>query len=280
MKPDGTQVGSVIPGYRILSIKTSDSNLSICVLASGSKGNAIFVSDGSTSILFDAGLSGIEIERRLESRGLDPEQIDAIVVSHEHSDHIQGVGVLSRRYRLPVHITKKTQGAAGNFLGEIRMPVHFKCGSPFCIGSLAIHPFSISHDAVDPAGFTISRNGIRLGIATDLGIATTLVREHLKGCDLIVMEANHDSRMLSEGPYPWPLKQRVKSREGHLSNDDAKALLVEVKQDRLKHVILAHLSETNNTEEKAASRVGEAICGSGINLVVARQDCSSQMIKV
>lgn len=263
-----------------MSIKRSDSHLSVCVLGSGSKGNAIFVSDGATSILFDAGLSGIEIERRLASRGLDPDQIDAIVVSHEHSDHIQGVGVLSRRYQLPVHITQKTHGAAENFLGKIHMPVNFQCGNSFHIGSLAIHPFSISHDAVDPVGFTISSNGIRIGIATDLGIATTMVREHLKGCDLIVIEANHDSRMLSEGPYPWPLKQRVKSRAGHLSNDDAKALLAEVKQDRLKHVILAHLSETNNTQEKAVSRVGEAICGSGIKLVAARQDCSSQMIRV
>jgi phosphoribosyl 1,2-cyclic phosphodiesterase len=280
MKPNGIQADSVIPGYKILNQEASASNLSVCVLASGSKGNAVFVSDGSTSILLDAGLSGIEMERRLESRGLDPERIDAIVVSHEHSDHIQGVGVLSRRYRLPVHITRKTFQAAETVLGKIHMPVYFSCGNPFCIGSLAIHPFSISHDAADPAGFTISGNGARLGIATDLGIATAMVREHLKGCDLIVMEANHDSRMLTEGPYPWPLKQRVKSREGHLSNDDARALLSEVKQDRLKHVILAHLSEINNTHEKAVSTVGEAIGRSKINLVVARQDCSTHLIQV
>jgi phosphoribosyl 1,2-cyclic phosphodiesterase len=179
-----------------------------------------------------------------------------------------------------VHITRKTHQAAESFIGKIHMPVNFRCGNPFHIGSLAIHPFSISHDAADPAGFTISGNGARLGIVTDLGTATAMVREHLKGCDLIVMEANHDSRMLSEGPYPWPLKQRVKSRQGHLSNDDAKALLAEVKQERLKHVILAHLSEINNTQEKAFSRVAEAICGSEINLVVASQDRSSQMIKV
>jgi phosphoribosyl 1,2-cyclic phosphodiesterase len=253
---------------------------SVCVLASGSKGNAIFVSDGSTSILFDAGLSGVEIERRLTSRELSPSSINAIVVSHEHTDHIQGVGVLARRYKIPVYISHQTYQAAKKSLGKISDSSYFICGKAFCIGSLIIHPFSISHDANDPAGFTVKKNSTKLGIATDLGIATSMVREHLKECDIIILEANHDSQMLNQGPYPWPLKQRVKSRTGHLSNDDAKTLLDDVKNEKLKHVVLAHLSETNNTHEKAFSTVAEALNGREINLIVACQDRSSKIIRI
>lgn len=269
----------VIPGYSGLKkSRCQDLNLSVCMLASGSKGNAIFVSDGITSILFDAGLSGKEMERRLTSRKLSPAGINAIIVSHEHSDHIQGVGVLARRYKIPVYINHQTYQAAKNFLGAIPDSIHFICGNDFSIGDLLIHPFSISHDANDPAGFTVKKNGAKLGIATDVGIVTSMVREHLKGCDIIILEANHDIQMLAQGPYPWPLKQRVKSRAGHLSNDDAKALLADVKHEKLKHVILAHLSETNNTHEKAFSTVVEALNGCEVNLIVAHQDSSSKII--
>jgi len=257
-----------------------ESTFSVCVLASGSKGNAIFVSDGSTSILVDAGLSGKEIERRLASRELSPSCLNAIVVSHEHRDHIQGVGVLARRLKIPVYISPQTHEAAKNSLGKISDAIHFSCGDAFQIDSLTIHPFSISHDANDPAGFTIQKKTTKVGIATDLGIATSMVREHLKGCDLIVLEANHDDRMLTQGPYPWSLKQRVKSRAGHLSNDDAKALLDDIKNEKLKHVVLAHLSETNNTHEKAFSTVAEALNGSRVNLIVANQDHSSKIIRI
>lgn len=263
-------------------MKENDQNVNIrvCMLASGSKGNAIYVSDGITSILFDAGLSGKELERRLTSRNLSPDSIRAIVVSHEHSDHIQGVGILARRYKIPVYINQQTYQAAQNSLGAISDAIHFTCGSTFTIDDLTIHPFSISHDAHDPAGFTVKKNGTKLGIATDLGIATSMVREHLKGCDILIIEANHDSQMLTTGPYPWPLKQRVKSRAGHLSNDDTRDLLDDVKHEKLKHVILAHLSETNNTHEKAFSTVIQALRGSKSNLMVARQDCSSKIIQV
>ena len=263
-------------------MKENDQNINIrvCMLASGSKGNAIYVSDGTTSILFDAGLSGKEMERRMTSQKIPPSSINAIVVSHEHSDHIQGVGILARRYQIPVYMNRQTHEAAKSALGSISDSIHFACGNTFAINDLTIHPFSISHDANDPAGFTVQRNGAKLGIATDLGFATSMVREHLKGCDILVIEANHDSQMLTQGPYPWSLKQRVKSRSGHLSNDDARELLMDVRHDQLKHVILAHLSETNNTHEKAFSAVIRALNGSKSDLIVARQDCSSQIIQV
>jgi phosphoribosyl 1,2-cyclic phosphodiesterase len=257
--------------------QSCDYNLAICILASGSKGNATYISDGDTSILIDAGLSGVEIERRLISRNLVPEQLDAIIVSHEHSDHIQGVGVLSRRYKLPVYINQKTHQASHR-LGSLHDTKSFECGKPFRICNLTIHPFSISHDAEDPVGFTIGQNGTTIAIATDLGIATAMVKEHLKHCTLLILEANHDPQMLETGPYPWPLKQRIKSRTGHLSNTSSKILLEELQHENLKHVILAHLSETNNNPQLAFDEVAKALTRCSAKLAVADQYTSSPVI--
>lgn len=253
-----------------------DYNLGVCILASGSKGNAIFISSGDTSLLIDAGLSGIEIERRLKSRGLDPKDLDAVLVTHEHHDHIHGVGVLSRRFKLPVYINSKTQKAAVSQLGNLHAFKTFECGLMFTINDLAIHPFSTSHDAIDPCGFTVNQNGTKIGIATDLGIATAMVKEHLKDCSLLILEANHDEQMLIDGPYPWPVKQRIKSRNGHLSNAASKILLNELQHDGLKHVMLAHLSETNNTPQKAFNEVRRALTRCTPHLSVASQnECGS-----
>jgi phosphoribosyl 1,2-cyclic phosphodiesterase len=279
MKPTETAVDSDIQGVKMKDYPDSDQfqikpdyNLGVCILASGSKGNAIFISSGDTSLLIDAGLSGIEIDRRLRSRGLDPKNLDAILVSHEHSDHIQGVGVLSRRYKLPVYINSKTRRSAVSRLGDLFDFKKFECGSMFTINDLSIHPFSISHDAQDPCGFTINQNGTKIGIATDLGIATSMVKAHLQGCTLLILEANHDEQMLINGPYPWPIKQRIKSRTGHLSNEASKTLLNELQHDGLKHVMLAHLSETNNTPQKAVNEVGKALTRCKARLDVASQD--------
>ncbi|MGD9246556.1 MAG: MBL fold metallo-hydrolase [Desulfobacteraceae bacterium] len=261
--------------------KASSCALSVCVLASGSKGNAIYVSDGQTAVLIDAGLSGIEIQRRMEAARLDIQELEAIVVSHEHSDHVRGVGVLARRFNLPVYMTRGTAAAAAGQLGRIDDLYHFDIGTTFAINDLAIHPFAISHDASDPAGFTVARNGRKIGIATDLGIATGMVKQHLKACSLLVLEANHDPVMLTEGPYPWPLKQRIKSRSGHLSNQDSRDLLNEIKHKGLCHVILAHLSETNNTPEKAFEAVQQAIEKEDrIELQVACQDRCGDLVKL
>jgi len=251
--------------------------LTVCVLASGSRGNAVYVSDGQTAFLIDAGLSGIEIERRLGSRGLAPERLRAIIVSHEHADHINGVGVLSRRYRLPVYLNRKTAGAAKR-IGRLYRENSFDCGTGFQIGNLHIHPFSLSHDAEDPAGFTVQTNGIKIGLATDLGVVTTMVTEHLKGCRALILEANHDARMLIDGPYPWPLKQRIQSRLGHLSNTDSMNLLCEIAHAGLEHVILAHLSEINNTPATALNAIAPALSGSRTRLQVAVQDCCTEIV--
>jgi len=252
-------------------------SLAVCNLASGSKGNATYISDGQTSILIDAGLSGIELQRRLASRYLAPESLAAIIVSHEHSDHVRGAGILSRRFKLPVYINQKT-AAAAPALGSVHELKPFECGTTFTIGNLTIHPFSISHDAEDPAGFKIGSNGTTMAIATDIGIATSMVKEHLKHCALLVLEANHDPQMLETGPYPWPLKQRIQSRVGHMSNSDSKKLLHELQHANLQHVILAHLSEINNTPQKAFDEVVQALTRCDAQLTVADQYSSGPVI--
>lgn len=253
---------------------------SICVLASGSKGNAIYVSDGQTSILIDAGLSATETARRFHSRQLSPKRLDAIVVSHEHADHIQGAGALSRRYRLPVYINEQTLSAAKPQLGAVHETVKFHAGRAFCIGGLCLHPFSVSHDASDCVGFTIQDGATKMGIATDLGVATQLVCHHLKGCRLIILEANHDPRMLEDGPYPWHVKHRIRSRLGHLSNEASRNLLQEVSHSELSHVVLAHISETNNYPEKALSVVGEVVSENRTRLSVAHQHMAGEIIEL
>ena len=255
----------------------ADYSLAVCVLASGSRGNAIYISDGVTAILVDAGLSGIEIKRRLLSRGLNPKDLDAILVTHEHSDHIQAVGVLSRQLKLPVYLNRQMEKKApiGNAVHEIRT---FQGGLNFRINNLVVHPFAISHDATDPVGFTIGQNGRRIGLATDLGTVTPLVKANLKNCHLLIIEANHDPDMLINGPYPWPLKQRIQSRSGHLSNKQSKDLLVALQHSGLEHVILAHLSETNNTPQKVLSEVSKALTHCNPRLTVASQSRCGEVI--
>jgi phosphoribosyl 1,2-cyclic phosphodiesterase len=252
----------------------------VCMLASGSRGNAIYLAAGRTAILFDAGLSGKELERRMRERQLSPAGLSAIVVSHEHSDHIHGVGVLSRRYQLPVYISPATGKAAADHLGRLHQVRPFCCGKSFALDDVVIHPFSVSHDAEDPAGFTVSHQDHKIGIATDLGIATGMVIQHLQRCDMLVLESNHDPQMLIEGPYPWHLKQRIKGRSGHLSNLDAMHLLKEIQHSRLAWVILAHLSQQNNHPEKALQTVRQAMDENCCNprFYVAAQDVVSEVL--
>ncbi len=258
-----------------------NNTLNVCPLASGSKGNCLHVSTEHSALLIDAGLSGVEVERRLAAIGFAPENLTAIIITHEHSDHVKGAGILSRRFNIPVHINEKTYHACSN-LGKIEQLKFFECGRSFDIEGIRISPFSISHDASDPVGLTLEYKDKKLGIATDLGIVTTLVKEHLKECSLLYLESNHDPDMLINGAYPWHLKQRIKSRTGHLSNYDARDLLTELKHQNndLKHVILAHLSEENNTPERALQTVKEALNGDDISLAVALPDKPGKLIKL
>jgi phosphoribosyl 1,2-cyclic phosphodiesterase len=179
-----------------------------------------------------------------------------------------------RRHRLPVYLTAGT-GQAATALHELPEIHSFACGREFRINTLSIRPFSISHDARDPAGFRIGANGVRIGIATDLGHVTALVREHLRGCRLLIMEANHDPDMLMNGPYPWFLKQRIRGRTGHLANHETGRLLADLLHPGLEQVVLAHLSETNNTPEKALAEASSPLAGASVRLVAASQDAAS-----
>ena len=254
--------------------------LSVCALASGSRGNALFVAGGNSAVLVDAGLSGIEIQRRMDARGLSPEKLTAVVISHEHGDHIRGAGILSRRYQIPLYISHDTYGAAAAKLGPLEACRHFRCGTAFQVGDLTVTPFSISHDAADPSGFTFAHGGVKMGMATDLGVATHLVKAHLRGSALVYVEANHDPDMLIRGPYPWHLKQRVKSRLGHLSNQEAADLINEIRDETLSHVILGHLSEENNHPDLAHDTVARHLDGPGpsVCLSVATPDVPGSVI--
>ncbi len=257
----------------------TNNSFCICPLASGSKGNSLFVSCRNNSILIDAGLSGIEIERRLNILNISPESLTAIIITHEHSDHIKGAGILSRRFKIPVYITEQTYEACRT-LGKIEDLCFFQCGVSFEIDQILVSPFSTSHDAIDPVGLTMEYNGHKIGIATDLGIVTTLVKEHLKNSNILYLESNHDIDMLINGSYPWHLKQRIKGRTGHLSNMDAGILVSELRTDALKHVILAHLSEENNCPQKAVQEISKSLNGSNVVLHVARPDQPGTIIKL
>lgn len=259
---------------------TNHGGISLCVLASGSRGNAVYLASEAGALLIDAGLSGREIERRLRQQHLDPCHLVAILVTHEHSDHIRGVGVLARRYKLPVYMTAPTHRAARDTIGELPACHYFEPGKGFQVADFAIHPFALPHDAADPVGFTFARNGSRLGLATDLGVATGLVEERLKGCDLLLVEANHDKEMLANGPYPWHLKQRIRSRIGHLSNRATGELLGRLIHPNLRQIILGHLSETNNSHRLARQAVETALDSLAVPIHTARQEKSSPIFRV
>lgn len=250
--------------------------MNVSVLASGSSGNSIFVQAGTTRVLVDAGLAGKPIEKRLESIGVSPASLHAIVVSHEHSDHIKGVGVLARRFGLPVWLTQGTFEACKEkvFRGKERVRV-FENDEPFVLGDLHFEPYALSHDAVDPVNFIISDGDSSIGIATDMGTVTHLVRERLRGTDLVVLESNYDRNMLMAGPYPWDLKRRISGNRGHLSNSAAAETLRDLVEGGLKQAVLAHLSEHSNRPTLASETCRAQLNGLGardFSLSVATQE--------
>ena len=240
--------------------------MKVHALVSGSSGNCILIENGETRILVDCGVSGVEAERRLKKVGCPPERLQAILVTHEHTDHVQGAGILARRFGIPVHLTAGTMSACNGSLGRIAQPAVIEPGTGFAIEDLVVHPFTIPHDAVDPVGFTFHNGREKAGIATDLGFATGVVKDHLEECNLIVMEYNHDLKMLAEGPYPEELQRRIRSREGHLSNEQAGEMLDSIFQKNpstLSAVVLAHLSEKNNHPDLARKSAERVVSGQG-----------------
>lgn len=235
-------------------------------LYSGSSGNCSIVTIGKTNILVDAGMTGKAILSALETVGVDPCKLNAIVVTHEHSDHIKGVGVFSRKYDIPVYANEGTWKAMSPLIGDVSM--HnirtFVNGQNFYIGDADITPFNISHDAADPVGYSFCGGGARIVYMTDTGCVNEALRTIASGADLLFLEANHDVDMLKRGPYPYPLKKRILSEKGHLSNVAAGEFLKKLFPTGVRRVILAHLSRENNTEQIAYSTVRQALVDDGI----------------
>lgn len=237
-----------------------------CPLASGSKGNCIYLGTGQTKILIDAGLSGKAIISKLNEINIDIKDIDAILVTHEHSDHIQGLKVLAYRMGIPILANTETAKGIVEHFGDCPKFKIFSTGETFEFGDMEIHPFSVQHDTVDPVAFTIRTNNLKLGFCTDLGFVTSLVINHLKECDYLYVEANHQPSMVHSSARPMVYKQRVLSRSGHLSNEECGKLLAQIAHPNLKHVHLAHLSSECNSPEVAISTIQNILKDHGISL--------------
>lgn len=251
--------------------------IEFCSLGSGSRGNALLVRTTNTCVLVDCGFGLREFERRLERSGMHPRDIDAILVTHEHSDHIGGVAALARRHDYRVHATSGTARAAG--FDGLRVEV-LLAERRERIGDIDVLPVTVPHDAREPCQFVLGSGGRTLGVLTDLGCVTQLVRSCYSACDALLLESNHDSEMLANGAYPRALKQRVAGPYGHLSNTQAAQLLSGVERGALQHVVAGHLSEQNNAAEVARVALGTVLSGSDAQLHLADQGFGSGWLRI
>ncbi len=259
-----------------------------CSLFSGSSGNALFISAGGKNVLVDAGVSARRIEQALRAIGEDPARLDALLVTHEHSDHSRCLGVLARRFRIPVYANEATWRRMIPWLGRIEADQcrRFITGQSFDLGELQVLPFAIPHDAVDPVAFSFFCSGRKLTTATDIGHVNEELFTAAGGSDLLMLEANHDLNMLDNGSYPLPLKQRIRGAHGHLCNDSAGEFLVRAARAGMKRFILGHLSGENNLPELAYATVCGHLAGAGFSpgrdfeLEVAPRDGSSRVFSV
>lgn len=265
--------------------------MELCSIASGSSGNCIYVGSHATHLLVDVGISGKRTENGLNSIGLSCKDVDAILITHEHSDHISGLGVLSRKYHIPIYATGKTIEAIkrSSSLGKIdeELFVPIKADEAFTIKDIIIDPMQTSHDAADPVAYRMKYGSKKVAIATDLGTYNDYTVECLKGMDLLFLEANHDVNMLQVGPYPYALKRRILGDKGHLSNELSGRLLGHLLHDKLQAVVLGHLSKENNMPELAYETVrvelamGEhKFMGNEFPITVAKREEVSPMIRI
>ena len=265
--------------------------LELCAIASGSSGNCICVGDDNTHVLIDAGISGKRIENGLHEFDLKANEMQGILVTHEHSDHIAGIGVLARRYGIPIYSTRGTIEAIkrSKSVGEIDESLFqvITPGNRFSIGDLIFKPLSISHDATDPVAYKVSNENKSVAVITDLGNYNQALVDELQGLDALLLEANHDIKMLQMGPYPYPLKQRILGDRGHLSNERSGQLLSDLLHDNFGTVLLGHLSKENNYEQLAYEAVRLEITmgdtpykAEDFPMKVARRDTVSDRIRV
>ena len=261
----------------------------LCSIASGSSGNCIYVGSDSTHLLVDTGISKKRIEESLAELQVRGEDLNGILITHEHSDHIQGLGVFCRRYDVPIYATRGTIAGicACKTLGKMPEGLFHEIitDEAFDIGDLTVKPFAISHDANEPTGFRIEKDKKAVAVATDLGVYDDYIVECLKGLDAVVLEANHDTHMVEVGPYPYPLKRRVLGDYGHLSNELSGRLLCSILHDNMKHIVLGHLSKENNFPELAYETVKLEVTmsstpydGNQIPLMVADRDKMSKIL--
>ena len=263
----------------------------MCSIASGSSGNCIYVGSDHTHLLVDTGISRKRIEEGLKKLEIKGEEIDGVLITHEHSDHIQGLGVLSRKYELPIYATKGTiEGISGSTsLGKMPDGLFhtIRADEPFRLGDIEVKPFAISHDACEPTGYRFECGGRSAAVATDLGKYDEYTVSNLTGLDAVLLEANHDIHMLEVGGYPYYLKQRILGDKGHLSNELSGRLLCDILHDNLKHIILGHLSKENNYARLAYETVKlEVTLGDNdykwedLDMFVAGRDSVSDIIMV
>lgn len=263
----------------------------LCSIASGSSGNCIYVGDDNTHLLVDTGISKKRVEEGLTALGVKGEELDGILITHEHIDHVQGLGVFSRKYEIPIYATKGTIEGIERISSIGKMPEglyhEISIDEQFQLGDMQICPFMISHDANEPSGYRIEDGKKSAAVATDLGIYDEYTVNNLKNLNAIVLEANHDIRMLEVGPYPYTLKRRVMGDRGHLSNELSGRLLCDILHDNLQHVVLGHLSKENNYEELAYETVKLEVTlgdnpykGDDIPITVAKRSSISEIITI
>jgi len=250
----------------------------VCTLASGSSGNSLYIETQGTKLLVDAGISMKQINLRLGSIGVNLNDIDAVITTHEHSDHTHAI----KRLNIPTYVASATTHLWKDTVNHLE---EFETDTAFAIKDLFITPFSVPHDALDPVGFSIEcPNSIKVGVVTDIGSVTSLVKERLRGVDVLLIEYNHDSEILSYSHYPWDLKQRIKGRLGHLSNTQASELLHELCHDGLRHVILGHLSQVNNKPEVALESASGVLKRNGaesdVGISVAPRKTVGEVIQI